>query len=181
MVMKRFERDAVVTALIDALHEQGSWCGETHVQKAMFFLQEMAGTNLHFDFILYKHGPFSFDLRDELTAMRADLLLEIEVRKPGYGPSLRPTRNARAMVKRYRETVDRERPRIEFVAQHVGDRDVADLERLGTALYVARRKKPDASLETQAKEINRLKPHVSLQEARDAIRTVRKWQEMVPA
>lgn len=180
MTMKRFERDAVVTALIDELDHHGSWCGETHIQKAMFFLQEMAGTDLGFDFILYKHGPFSFDLRDELTAMRADLLLELDVRRFGYGPSLRPTDNARAMVKRYAETVDQARPGIEFVATRVGDRDVTELERLGTALYVARRKKPGASPEIQAQEINRLKPHVSLEEARGAIRTVKSWQDELP-
>lgn len=179
--MKRLERDAVVTALIDALGDNGSWCGETHIQKAMFFLQEMAGTNLEFDFILYKHGPFSFGLRDELTAMRADLLLELDVRKPGYGPSLRPTDNARAMVRRYQGTVDGAQPGIEFVAKHVGDRDVAELERLGTALYVARRKKPDGSIEVQAQEIHQLKPHVTLEDARKAIKTVRSWQEELPS
>jgi len=180
-MMKRFERDAVVTALIDELDERGSWCGETHIQKAMFFLQEMTETDLGFEFILYKHGPFSFDLRDELTAMRADLLLELELRKPGYGPSLRPTKNARAMVERYGETVDRARSDIQFVAAHAGDLHVTELERLGTALYVTRRKKPDEPPEIQAEEIVRLKPHISPEQARDALETIRSWQRELPS
>jgi hypothetical protein len=179
--VKRREREAVVTTLIDELDKRGSWCGETHVQKAMFFVQEMAEVDLGFDFILYKHGPFSFDLRDELTAMRADLLLDLEVRALGYGPRLRPMKNAWAMVKRYRDTVERVRPRIQFVAERFGDRPVTELERLGTALYVARRKKPGETPETQAQEIHRLKPHVSVEQAREALQTVRSWEAELPS
>jgi len=136
-MMKRFERDAVITALIDELEKHESWCGETHIQKAMFFLEEMTETDLGFEFILYKHGPFSFDLRDELTAMRADLLLELEVRRPGYGPSLRPTKNAQTMVERYRNTVDQARSDIRFVAAHAGDLHVTELERLACTIHEA--------------------------------------------
>ena len=32
-----------------------------------------------FEFILYMYGPFSFDLSDELTSIRADGLLKIAV------------------------------------------------------------------------------------------------------
>jgi hypothetical protein len=70
--MKRQKRDAILLELIDKLERRGSWCGETHIQKATFFLQEMLRVPMDFGFILYKHGPFSFELRDELTAMRAD-------------------------------------------------------------------------------------------------------------
>ena len=181
MTMKRFERDAVITSLIQALDEHGSWCGETHVQKATFFLQEMTGVDLGFDFILYKHGPFSFDLRDELTAMRADLLLQLELRKSGYGPSLQPTKNGQAVTERYRETVKGAETAVHFVAERFGDRDVTELERLGTALYVARRKKADAGPEAQAAEIVRLKPHISPQQAREALATIENWSEELSA
>jgi len=112
---------------------------------------------------------------------RADLLLELELRKPGYGPSLRPTKNARAMVERYGETVDRARSDIQFVAAHAGDLHVTELERLGTALYVTRRKKPDEPPEIQAEEIVRLKPHISPEQARDALETIRSWQRELPS
>ena len=181
MTMKRFERDAVITSLIQALDEHGSWCGETHVQKAMFFLQEMTEVDLGFEFILYKHGPFSFDLRDELTAMRADLLLQLELRKSGYGPSLRPTENGQAMTERYWRTVESAETAIRFVAERFGDRDVAELERLGTALYVARRKKAGAEPEAQSDEIVRLKPHITPRQAEEALAMIRQWSEELPA
>jgi hypothetical protein len=76
--MNRLKRDAVILSLIENLKKKGSWCGETHILKATYFLQELFDLPLGFEFILYKHGPFSFDLSDEFTAMRADMLLKIQ-------------------------------------------------------------------------------------------------------
>jgi hypothetical protein len=57
--------------------------------KLAYFSLDVLGVPLGFEFILYKHGPFSFDLSDEITAMRADALLQYQPRQP-YGPSLFP-------------------------------------------------------------------------------------------
>ena len=61
--MERLQRAAILTELMDRLRADGSWCGETHVQKATYFLQEVLGVQTGFEYILYKHGPYSFDLR----------------------------------------------------------------------------------------------------------------------
>lgn len=70
--MDRFEQAAILTELIDGMRASGSWAGETHIQKGTYFLQQLLEVPLGFRFILYKHGPFSFDLRDALAIMRAD-------------------------------------------------------------------------------------------------------------
>ena len=77
------DKTVLLTHLIEGLCERGNWCGETHVQKTAFFVQELMGVPMEFRFILYKHGPFSFDLRDELTALRANGLLGLEPRSYG--------------------------------------------------------------------------------------------------
>ena len=41
--MKRLQSNAVLLSLIDNLQAKGSWCGETHVQKATYFIQELFG------------------------------------------------------------------------------------------------------------------------------------------
>jgi uncharacterized protein YwgA len=89
--MKQSHRAAVIALLNREMLHNGSWCGETHIQKAMFLLQDLLGVDTGFDFILYRHGPFSFELRDELAAMQADGLLELVLRQPGYGPTYVPT------------------------------------------------------------------------------------------
>ena len=88
--MDRMRTAALLTRLMEELRNKESWCGETHVQKVAFFAQELTGIPMNFEFILYKHGPFSFDLRDELTALRADGLLKLETQWP-YGPRISPT------------------------------------------------------------------------------------------
>ena len=58
------------------------WSGETHLQKATYLACWLVDIPFDFDFILYKHGPFSFELRDELGSMRADRLLDREPQPP---------------------------------------------------------------------------------------------------
>src|SRR5437773_6101487 len=86
--MTKGKKTAIVAALTHRLRSRGSWCGETHIQKATYFLQELLQVHTGFEFILYKHGPFSFDLRDTITEMRADGVLEIHQQPYPYGPSL---------------------------------------------------------------------------------------------
>lgn len=170
--MKRLQRDAVILSLIENLRAKGSWCGETHIQKATYFIQELLGVPLEFEFILYKHGPYSFDLSDELTAMRADSLLKLQPQLPPYGPSFIQTNGSKLIKKRFPRTLKKYSPMVKFVADKIGDKGVAELERLATALYVTRQINKDCNIESRAQCIHLLKPHVSLNEARDAVRLI---------
>src|SRR4051794_16995837 len=86
--MKTFEQASIVLRLSEALRQRGSWTGETHIQKATYFLQELLQLPTGFEFVLYKHGPFSFDLRATLTFMEAEDLVCWQPRPYPYGPSL---------------------------------------------------------------------------------------------
>lgn len=168
-MMKRLQRDAILLSLIDRMKAKGSWCGETHIQKATYFLQELLGVPLGFEFILYKHGPFSFDLSDEITAMRADSLLQYQSRDP-YGPSLFPTEESQEFLAQYPKTLKNYANKIQFVAEWVGTLGVADLERLATALYVTFNENGlDMS---RAERITQLKPHIGIDEAHEAVKSV---------
>ncbi len=168
--MKRLERAAVITALIESLDERGSWCGETHVQKTTYLLQELLGSGLGFEFVLYRHGPFSFDLRDELTAMRADLLLEVVPRPRPYGPSLAVTDSGRRLREWYPKTVAKYQRNIDFTADALGGKGAAELERLATARWVTAREELENGVEYRAQRLRELKPYVSVEEALAAIR-----------
>jgi hypothetical protein len=143
---------------------RGSWCGETHIQKATFFLQELTGVELGFDFVLYRHGPFSFDLRDELQLMQADDLISIQVRQAGYGPSLVPTPFSEIFLERFPKTTSRYSERVEFVATELSNTNVAELERIATAFYITQRT-PEANVDERADELVELKPHISREDA----------------
>jgi hypothetical protein len=166
-------KNSLILSFIEKMREHGSWCGETHIQKAMYFLQHLAGIPLEFQFILYKHGPFSFDFRDELTAMFGDGLLEYEARPFPYGPSLRPTELGRKIMDYYLDTVTPYSTQIEFIANFLGKKSVVELERMGTALYVTLLEKtPNPDPQLRAQKITQLKPHVPFDDALSAVHEV---------
>jgi len=171
--MKRMARAAVVSALRDALDDEGSWTGETHIQKATFFLQEATGVPLGYEFILYKHGPFSFALRDELSSFRADGLVELKPQAP-YGPRLVTTEQGKALQERFPKTLTKYHDELQSVAELIGSKGVGELERLGTALLLlkshAEWDDPQISM-----ELCRLKPHVSEPQALAAVTKVREF------
>jgi len=147
--------------------KRGSWCGETHIQKATFFLQELLGVDTGFDFILYRHGPFSFDLRDELSSMQADELLELTIRREGYGPTYVPTSFSETYLERFPKTTARFIRQIELISDELSDQGVAELERLATALFIANREEI-SGVEERAQRLVELKPHISPTDARSA-------------
>lgn len=174
--MKRRQREAVVAVMDQRLDANGSWCGETHLQKAVYFLQTLLRVPTDFDFILYKYGPFSSDLRTELASMRADGFLELVSQPQPYGPSLRVTPVAEnQLIKRWPKTLKRHKAAIDFVAAKLGTLGVGNLERLATALWVLR-EMPDKSKEAQAERLHEIKPHVSLVEATEALEKVERME-----
>ena len=177
--MNRLQRATVLLSLLNALKARGSWCGETHIQKATYFLQVMMETPLEFEFVLYKHGPYSFDLSDEITALRADLLLDVQSRAP-YGPSLVPSETSAALLANFPRTREQFEPAIQFVGRHLGDKNVAELEKLGTALFVTK-----SGADDRVRRLCKLKPHVDEPEAHRALQVVDSMlaesRELVPA
>lgn len=168
--MNRLKQAAILLTIAEKLRSKGSWCGETHLQKSTYFLQELLNLPTEFGFILYKHGPFSFDLRDALTAMRADQLLDLQPQQP-YGPSLAPTEQGTTLQKLYPKTIHKYEKAIDFVADKLASKSVFELERLATALYVTLQVRTD-SVRRRASGIHKLKPHVSVDDAKLAVRSV---------
>lgn len=157
--MNRQRNAAILTRLASEMRTRGSWCGETHIQKAVYLMQESFDVSLDFDFILYKHGPFSFDLRDELTALRGDEYFRLVAMQMPYGPQLEPTERAEYIQDKFRKTLGNHEECIEFIADKVGDRGVDELEGLATALYITRN--PGVIHEDErAEELHRIKPHI---------------------
>lgn len=173
-VMEQNERRALVCLLVKEMGQTDSWAAETHIQKCVFFLQEMLKVPVGYDYILYKHGPYSFDLRSELAVMRARFQLDLKPRYP-YGPSFilgsRGELNL-SLVAQHGEAV-------KFVATELSVKTAGSLERLSTALYV-RTENPSLNDEESAQRIHELKPHVKSPQAADAIDELHKLRACVP-
>ena len=167
--MKRLKRSAIVLSLIERLREKGSWCGETHIQKTTYFLQKLLKVPLKFKFILYKHGPYSFDLSDELMAMRADMIVKLKSQQP-YGPSIVPGPTSEQLKRLFPKTLLKYESKVCFIANQLADYGVADLERIATAFFIANESGISAPQQIAAK-INKIKPHISTEQATHALKT----------
>lgn len=166
--MERLKKLALILELADKLREKGSWCGETHLQKTVYFLQEMAKVPTEYDYILYKHGPFSFDFRDEIYSLISDRMMKLTPQPYPFGPSLETTEVSEKFRSKFKVTLKRYGCSINFLTEKLACEGVASLERLSTALYVFL-KKPNEDQAVQAKTIVELKPHVSFEKALSAV------------
>ena len=169
--MGRLKRAALLTRLMERLREQDSWCGETHVQKAAFLAQELMDVPLELEFVLYRYGPYSFDLRDELTGLRADGLVRLEPRGLS-GPRLAATEQSAYIQGLYPLTLQRYENSLTFVATALGNKGVAALERLATAFYALQRSETGETVEQKATWLTSRKPHISMDLATTAFEEV---------
>jgi hypothetical protein len=165
------KRCAIIVETAKLLRSHGSWCGETHLQKALYILQDLSKSSFGYKFVIYKHGPYSFDLNNELAAMRASNILELKFLKDGYGPSFVPTPFGERVLETNREDITGLEPIIEFLSDWFGASDVRHLEKVATAYYVTK-EKPRAPVLVRAQRLNSLKPHVDIQSAEEAIKIV---------
>jgi len=161
-------KEAIILKLTERLRHHKSWCGETHIQKSAYLLQELMKVPLGFNFILYKHGPFSFDLKDELTEMRADFLLGWQERPDPYRDSLMVAPLGEGLLEMDATEVKKYSDPIEFIATIINNKGVKDLEKISTAFYVTNTC-GSLSTEERIKKLREFKPHITEEEAQQAV------------
>lgn len=162
--------NSIIMSLLRKLRERNCWCSETHIQKAIFFLKKIFNMNLGFNYILYKHGPFSFELREMLNEMLAEKFLDLEPMYP-YGPSYSIGTIGDKLKDDFAELSKDYENKIAFIASKIDNKRAAELEQLSTALFFIT-KKPEMSPEQRAKRINEIKPHISFSKAEAALDSV---------
>jgi uncharacterized protein YwgA len=183
--MMRRKKTAQITVRIDSMlkeaaekaaaqdhrFERGSWCGETHLQKALFILQDISKSNFGYKFVIYKHGPYSFEFSSELTAMRAAGIIEFQFPREGYGPSIQVTSFGERIYNVNKQNIERYLATNNFLAEWFAASDVRHLEKVATAYYVTKKNPRDPAIE-RARKLNSLKPHVDIPAAEQAVRIV---------
>jgi hypothetical protein len=167
--MKRLERMAILLEMMRELKNCGSRCGEAHLQKAAYFLQELLRVPMGLEFVRYKSGPFSFGFRDELAAMQALGLARYVFQDSPYAPSIAPTEQGDKLRSRFPNTLSRYSGPLRFVAGILGGKGFTELKRVATALYVSREPGGTATGEGRAQRVHALEPQVTLDEARSMV------------
>ncbi len=174
MTMNDLERSGIVATLVKDCRVREAFCGETMVQKSIFFLQELLKVPLGFDFQLYLHGPFSFELQRHLASMMADDM--VAVRPTEDGATFEPGEQLGYLERHAAKTIAEHRNAVDFVVKNLAGRGVKQLRSLATALYFTVTQ-GDASIEGRATKIREVKPHLSADDARDAVEEVDRWRK----
>lgn len=178
MTMNDMQRSAIVATLVKEYRTRDAFCGETMVQKSIFFLQELLKVPLAFDYQLYIYGPFSFELQRHVASMMADDM--IAVRPLEYGSTFEAGEQVTYLEKHSADTIAAHRAAVNFVVKHLAGRGVKQLERVATALYFTVAT-DDVSVDGRAAKICEVKPHITADEARKAVEEVDRWRKELAA
>ena len=173
------DRGALVAKLIKKTRAAGGWAGQTHIQKTMFFLQDLLQVPGGYNFVLYRHGPYSFDLRSELGRLRVNAVLDVDLQRP-YGASFKLGEAGSSLIQRGIQAVNKYYEQLDFVVDTLARKDVMQLERLGTALLV-KNQHADSDEFVLANKIVAIKPHISSSDALEAVRAVAQIEDEAKA
>jgi hypothetical protein len=166
--MSDFEGYSIVLRTVRGLNAAMSWTGKTHVIKALYVASTKA--ELPFEFVLFKHGPYSFDANDAIEQMSAVGLLSLTATPP-YGVQLKPGQFESVLS----EIVDPNTVEaIDLAVELVGNGGVQELEALATSIWVAKNLQP-ANDEVWSKEVKSLKPHLANDLISHGIHKAKKW------
>jgi hypothetical protein len=163
-----FHKHALILAMIEELQRQGSRTGKTHIIKGLMLANAARSPQVPFSFFLYKHGPYSTDIVQNLEQMQSYGAITVEPAFDGYGVILKPSAMAE-FVKSQAALSFAEAQGIQRVCRFIRSKNVGQLERLATAVWI-RSSLGIQEPEAVAQKLNALKPHIPLTEAYQADR-----------
>ena len=175
--MDNLIRWSILLELISELKKAGSWCGETHIQKTTFFLEELLDVPLGLDFIMYKYGPYSFELNDDLTVLRAYNYVSIISQEP-YGVTYILKDDENKLKKFYKKNIEEYSKQITLVAEYFGNKTVVELEKLATAFFI-NKKESINNINEMAMRLHEKKRHVSIQDADTAAKEIMQIKDAI--
>ena len=170
--MDRVKKAALISEMLSRMINKGSWGGETHLQKCIFFLQEMRNVPTGYTFQLYKYGPYSFDMHDEIVRLRGIGMLFLYSRKPQYGVALKVSELGQSLRTHFPKTLKKYSDDINFVTDNFGDLSASELGKLATAYYFILQDQGNSDEEVSIK-INNVKSHILISEGMEAAKIVR--------
>ncbi|GMV88921.1 MAG: hypothetical protein AMXMBFR81_18520 [Chthonomonas sp.] len=173
--MSGSESFAVILRAVRGLNGVGSWTGKTHVIKSLYIASTRA--RLPFEFVLFKHGPYSFDLNDAIESMSAVELLDVQSTPP-YGVKLAPGRMEAAIDPALEDEVSQA---VDQAVGAVGCSEVKELEAFATSIWVAERGQTTQDEAAWLRAVKELKPHLDDRMVTEAIKKAKDWLNPVTA
>ena len=177
-------REAILAHMVSL--SPGQKLGRTAAMKLMYFLQELQGIELGYDFRLYTYGPFDSEVLNDLGhAVSHGLLQEKTVLYPrGYGYEI--TTGSDVVNPISPDILDPTTLQaISSIVSTFASLSAAELELKSTVLFVDREFKQQgvATLQAIADRVRDVKPHFTASVILDRVRefSSRGWLQSVPS
>jgi len=141
--------------------------GRTLIQKTLFVANELHQLQVPFDFILYKHGPYSFDVDNAIHEMSSYRAVKVDP-VSGYGVTITPGEGGKFVGKYGGSLLPEAKSAITEASRTLAPMNVKELERIATAVWIYYRegiREPGRISE----RLRQLKPHISDKGAQDAV------------
>lgn len=168
-------RAAVLARMVTQTTERK--LGRTQVMKLFYFLQELKGVPLGYDFRLFTYGPFDSEVLSDLaTACGQDVVTEKTVIYPkGYGYENSPGPQAERLSRELERTNSDLATQVDEVVRDFGAFSASELELRSTILFVDRELSQLGSTTTGrdlAGRVHAIKPHFTVTMILDRIKAM---------
>jgi len=148
------------------LQAPSSKLGRTQLMKLCYFLQEIEGVPIRYDFRLFNYGPFDSEVLSDLgkACSRNTLKEQTVVYNRGYGYEITPGESAQQLNTELETSNPQLTAQIDRVVKAFAGDGAGELELKSTILFVDRefyRDGQPGSIDTISKRVHEVKPHFS--------------------
>jgi uncharacterized protein YwgA len=142
----------------------GQDLGRTQLMKLLYFLQELKGVPLGYDFRLFNYGPFDSEVLSDLSSAHgAGIVTEKTVlHANGYGYSITPGTRADLSASKFESSDPDVVSAIDATVEEFGGFGASKLELLSTIFFVDREfagEGKETSLDDITERVHQIKPH----------------------
>lgn len=168
------KRQALILFIVRKLSEQKGWHGTLFVQRFIYLLQELLDVPLDLFFILYKHGPYSFELEEILTFLLERRFLKLKVPRNQLSPTLVPGRHAAYYDKKFKMEKSLLDPKVAWLIEKVNKIPFGELTLVTYALYMLKQLQSQGKDEKDlVSEMHKLRPVFSEKAITEAADTLK--------
>ncbi len=159
-IKKLKQRIGVIVELI----KQSDTLGRTALMKLIYFLQELKGINLGYQFRIYTYGPFDSSVLDDLSYAESLKIVESEIESfpNGYSYKYKVKNSNENIIPGIQDYLEENRESIEWVSNEFGNNYASELELLSTIVYVDKlynQKEEQVSIEEIRETVKKIKSH----------------------
>lgn len=163
---------------------QNKKLGRTQIMKLFYFLQELKGVPLGYDFRLFTYGPFDSEVLSDLATLCNIGTVEERtvIYARGYGYEITPSADAEKLSEELQTTNHEVATQVDEVLSEFGDFSASELELRSTIFFVDREMATENQTVTSneiAERVRQIKPHFTMETILDRIATMKNKHSLV--